>query len=169
MCLKLFFGIAALSIGATLGGPAHARDVFVRDKPNTKQEIQRAVDRAAPGDVIKVGPGNFAGALIFKRVTIIGSVGTIIDEGNPLIFNGTDAFDILFPEASGTTIRDMTFIGVIWGVFGFQADDVTVTNCVFLDTFHAVDNRSGNGWTISYNFIDGFIPFPPFQVLLTET
>ncbi len=142
---------------AVVGTPAVAANLSV---PGDHATIQEAVDAAAPGDVINVGPGNFAGAAIFKMVTIIGSPGTIIDEGNPL-FGGEDAFDIIFPGANGTTIRDMTFIGVLWGVFGSEADDVTITNCTFLDTFHAVDNRFGNGWTITDNVIDGFIPFPP--------
>ena len=144
---------------AVVSTPAVAANLFV---PGDHATIQEAVDAAAPGDVINVGPGSFAGAVIFQTVTIIGSPGTIIDEGNPVLFGGTDAFDILFSGANGTTIRDMTFTGVIFGVFGFLADDVTVTNCVFLDTFHAVDNRQGNGWAITDNVMDGFIPFTPF-------
>ena len=48
-------------------------------------------EAAAPGDVINVGPGNFAGAAIFKMVTIIGNSAMIIDEGNPF-FGGEDAY-----------------------------------------------------------------------------
>ena len=107
-------------------------------------------------------PGNFAGAAIFSKVTIIGSRGTIIDKGNSVLFP-EDAFDIISPGADGTTIRNMTFIGgdIAWGVFAFDADDVTVSNCVFLNTFHAVDIQSGNGWKVTGNVVDGLVPFAP--------
>jgi len=145
---------------AVVSTPAVAANLSV---PGDHATIQEAVNAAAPGDIINVGPGVFAGAFIFQTVTIVGSgPATIIDTGNPF-FGFDDAFDILLHGADGTTIRDMTFTGgdFYWGVYAFRADDVTVTNCVFLNTFHAVDNREGNGWTITDNNIDGFIPFPP--------
>jgi len=142
---------------AVVSTPVVAANLSV---PGDYATIQDAVDAAAPGDVINVGPGVFKGAFIFQTVTIIGSAGTIINEGSDF-FGGDDAFDVLFDGASGTTISGMTIDNVLWGVFGFDAGDVTVTNNVIMDSFHAIDNRIGNGWTITDNLIDGFIPFSP--------
>ena len=45
-------------------------------------------------------------------VIIIESRCMIVDEGNPVLFDGEDAFDIFFHEAHGTTISNMIFDGV---------------------------------------------------------
>ena len=102
LIVALLIGVSPVAIGANLS------------VPGDYATIQEAVDAASTGDVINVGPGTFAGAYTFKTVTIIGSPGTIINEGNPF-FGGLDAFDILLEGANGTTIRDMTFIVGVGG------------------------------------------------------
>jgi hypothetical protein len=149
--------IAVLLIGITPVAVAGNLSV-----PGDYATIQEAVYAAAPGDVINVGSGNFAGAVIFnKAVTIIGSPGTIVNEGNP--WYSRDAFSIIYSGADGTTISNMTFVGVngvLWGVRGYHVDEVTVTNCVFLDTFQAVETYFGDRWRIA----DVSIQDSPFGV-----
>jgi hypothetical protein len=155
--------------------------------PGDYDTIQDAVDVALTGDVINVGPGPFAGALIFgKAVTIIGSPGTIINRGSGSYW--AVGFSIHHHGSDGTTISDMTFTGfngvtgVLRGVWGYEIDDVTVTNCMFLDTnqgvvgfraqdvtvtnsvfqnnTRAVETSFGDGWRIA----DVSIQDSPFGV-----
>ena len=144
--LRLFFVVSLIST------PGYAATLLV---PSDDYEtIQAAVNKAAPGDVIEVGPGSFAGAVIWKPLTIVGSIGTVIDEPGPLL----DAFRIL-QDASGTEIRGMTIEGVQWGIFGDNADDVNVIDNVFKNTMRPISNYDGSGWEIKRNIIDGLDSF----------
>ena len=135
--------------------PAFAATLFV---PDDYQTIQEAVDASSPGDVIKVGPGTFAGAYTEKQLTIVGSNGTVIDEANSYPqWPGEDAFTINGPDASGTEIRGMAIVGVgvQYGVYAFDADDVKVVNNVFDGLQFGIEGYGINDAQVVNNVFEG--------------
>jgi hypothetical protein len=146
-----------------LATSAHGK---VTKVPQDYATIQAAVDAAASGDTIMVGPGSWAGATIKKEVTLIG-------EGNPVISTGPFLSGIrqvgfylngISWTPSGTTIRGFTFDGtgnaasganLAFAIFGRKANSITVTHCTVLGTIQGITNTAGDGWLISHNKIVG--------------
>ena len=128
--------------------------------PDDFPTIQAAVDAANPagGDIVMVGPGDYAGAVITNPVKIVGSGDdTRITSGT--YFPGEDAF-ILYGSlfnVDGTEISNLVieYEGLAWGVYGESADNVTISNVTIKNAYLAIDNWYGNGWTIVHNTVNG--------------
>ena len=155
---------------------ASAAQARVRRVPGSYRTIQAAVDASRAGDVVEVARGSYCGATITTRLTLIGHgsptiVGcpespTIDDELRAGFYlPGTDGAN----AASGTRIEGFTFDGsgisetdlepLAVGVFARFADDVRVTDNLFLGTVQAITNTAGDGWLIARNRIEGLTLF----------
>lgn len=132
--------------------------------------IQAAVDAAADGDRIRVGPGRYCGATLTKRVTLEG-------HGRPHVIGCSTSPNVttdlragfFLPggkgvnPASGSVIRGFYFDGrgisnqnlepLSFGVFARSANDVTVEKNTFAGTVQAVTNTGGDRWLIRSNRI----------------
>jgi len=144
----------------------HAATFFV---PEDHATIQLAVDAASPGDKINVGPGQWCGATIDKRLDLFG-------QGNPTIIGcagspnlaGVLRIGFSLPDAgaSGTTIRHFVFDGqgasnanfdpLSFAVFARDASDVTIEQNIIAGTIQAITNTGGSGWTVNHNKIQDF-------------
>lgn len=140
--------------------------------PGDYPTIQAAVDAAAAGDTIRVGPGSWCGASVNKQLNLIG-------EGNATIIGCAESptaypffrtgFFLPNGGASGTTIRHFTFDGhgisntnldpLTFAVFARDANNVVVEQNSVLGTVQAITNTRGSGWTVGHNTIDGLTVF----------
>jgi hypothetical protein len=116
--------------------------------------IQDALDSpdVMAGDVILVGPGPHAGALVTKPVEIRGVGGAVINTG-PLHGTGKTQGFRLLAGSDGTTISHLTFEVGLAIINGAAINNVTVVQNRFLNTYQAVTNWGGSGWDISHNDI----------------
>ncbi|HZE20148.1 MAG TPA: right-handed parallel beta-helix repeat-containing protein [Candidatus Angelobacter sp.] len=93
------WALAALLVSASLGpGHADAKRIFV---PKQHRRIQSAVDAAAAGDTIWVGPGTYYGPIVIKkRLVLFG------DEGpEKTVLDGHDSVRVVHVEGtSGVSI-----------------------------------------------------------------
>ncbi len=145
--------------------------------PSDFATIQEAVDAAAPGDEIRVGPGAYCGATITKRVVLRGFGHPVVTgcETGPAFTSGA-RLGFFLPgtaaggnPASGTTIQGFVFDGrdvsdtnlnpIAFGIFGRFANDVEVANNQFLGTVQAVTNTAGDRWFIWSNRISNLTLF----------
>lgn len=152
------FLLVAASVAFTAS--AFAADIYV---PAGFSTIQAAIDSptTTAGDVIHVGPGNFAGATVNKAVTIQGEGLAVIVSG-PAHDGGSlvDGFRLV-DGSSGATISHLTFVSTvdlaIYSKFlnptSGGADNVTITQCTFLNVNQAVTNWGGRAWEITHNTI----------------
>jgi hypothetical protein len=126
----------------------------VWDVPGDFATIQEAIDSTdvADGDTIRVGPGNFYGALVTKSVTIKGKGHAVIDDG-PVHGSGLIQGFRLEAGSDGATLSHLTFETDLAIMNGDGVNDVTVTQCRFNDAIQAVSNWRGSGWEISHNTI----------------
>jgi hypothetical protein len=140
-----------LLVGSLTVIPVGARKTVIR-VPGDYVSIEEAVDVANPGDVIKVGRGEYAGCYLYKQVTIVGCGGTVINSG-PVHGSGLIQGFRLMTGSDGSTFRKLTFTVDFAIMNGGAVDDVEVSHCTFLDTVQAVSNWGGCGWDITHNRI----------------
>lgn len=120
--------------------------------------IQKAVDEAA-GSTINVAPGEYAGAIVDKEVTIIGAAdgSSVITSGVPYKVGGSyDTAFRLDAGADGAEIRNFTVncdssSGYYFGVFGRGVDDVVIDSLAVNDPIQGITNWGGSGWEITSN------------------
>jgi hypothetical protein len=155
--------VLALAFGAY--ATAHAGNVL--RVPKDYATIQDAVDAADPGDTIRVGPGDYAGATITKRVELKGSSkgtrivsGVWFQAGDP-----SDPLDTSFfiePQAAGTIISHFVLVNGdfphVFGVFARGTDHITLSHLTILNPWQGITNNGGKYWTIIHNKIEGFPP-----------
>ena len=131
------------------------------DKPGSKWyvpgdfvTIQEAIDDAEvmPGDIIMVSPGNHLGAFVDKSLTIKGEEGVVIN-GGPAHGSGLIMGFRLRAGSDGSKISHLTFTTDLSIMNGAAVNDVTVTQCTFLNSIQAISNWTGKGWNISHNKI----------------
>jgi hypothetical protein len=124
--------------------------------PGDFTSIQDAINDASvlAGDTIHVGPGDHAGAIVTKEVTIKGQGGARITSG-PAHGSGLLQGFRLMEGSDGSTITHLTFTtDVPLAIMNGEAvDDVTVTQCTFLNTIQAISNWRGLRWEITHNTI----------------
>jgi|GEM_PF-1150294 len=152
---------------------AHAR---VRRVPERYQTIQAAIDASSAGDVVDVAPGSYCGATVTTAVTLQGhGRATIVGCPQSPTISGELRAGFSLPgadgvsAASGTRIEGFVFDGrgiaeddldpLSLGVFARFANDVRVTDNVFLGTVQAITNTAGDGWFIARNRIEGLTLF----------
>ncbi|MBN1948070.1 MAG: hypothetical protein JW797_20545 [Bradymonadales bacterium] len=112
-------------------------------------DIQTAVDAASDGDTILVAPGTYDGAVITKRLELVGDgAGVYITEG--YLDNG---FYLMGHGADGSVIRNFSFDGIPFPVFGEEVDDVTVTRLRINDFIEGIGVYGGNRWKIIDNLL----------------
>ena len=150
---SMLFGIGAAVLFALLPTGALAQG-FTWTVPGDFSTIQAAINAVSDGDTIHVGPGTFAGALVNKSVHIKGVGGAAIDSG-PVHSSGLIQGFRLVAGSDGATISHLTFTPNIDLAImnGAAVDDVTVTQCTFLNSVQAVSNWVGNRWGITHNVI----------------
>jgi hypothetical protein len=147
--LMMFAVGVALPLILTAGASAALWHV-PEDFPN----IQAAIDSVSVlnGDTILVGPGLFPGAEVTKAVEIKGIGGATINTG-PMHPAGLSQGFRLQAGSDGCTISHLTFTTDLSIMNGAAVNDVTVTQCTFLNSIQAVSNWRGSGWEISHNVI----------------
>ncbi|MCH7908814.1 MAG: hypothetical protein IIB38_04270 [Candidatus Hydrogenedentes bacterium] len=122
--------------------------------PGDFPTIQAAIDSAlvSHGDRIQVEPGEHDGAFVSKSVEINGEGGAIISNGPPHSLGLSQGFRIV-AGGEGATISHFTITADLAIMNGESVDNVTVTQCTFLNTVQAISNWKGTGWEISHNTI----------------
>lgn len=146
-----FFGLAVV------GGLLAAGSLMAGTEwrvPGDFPTIQSAIDSAqvVNGDVIRVAPGDHFGALVTKSVEIKGEGDARIVDG-PLHGSGMKHGFRLLIGSDGATFSHLTFTTDLSIMNGDGVDDVTVTQCTFLDAVQAVSNWRGSRWQITHNEI----------------
>lgn len=138
--------------------------------PRQYPTIQAAVDAAAPGDRIRVGPGNYCGATLTKNVLLEGRGRPRIIgcDTSPMVATGLRAGFYLpgvkgINPASGSRIRGFVFDGegvsnanlspLSFGIFARFASDVVIQRNRFDGTAQAITNTGGDRWRIEHNRI----------------
>jgi nitrous oxidase accessory protein NosD len=143
--------------------------------PRDEGTLQDAVDGANDGDVILVAPGDYCGATIDKRVTLLGwkflwaQAPTIVGCAEGPALPGGLRIGLFLPgtaganAASGTLIAGFAFDGegvgnddlapLAFGVFARFTHDVRVVHNRFHGTVQAITNTAGDHWTIANNRI----------------
>ena len=173
--IKLFFIASLMSV------PAFAATLLVPDDYPT---IQEAVDAAEAGDIIMVGPGEYAGAVIDRVPVIIEGSGddTRITMDNDFKFwPGEDAIGIFGREAwsgycndhtsdptswipcggDGTQIRDLMIDGsegnFFFGIAFFGADEVQLEDITIVSTPYSVQGTDSDDASIeNLNIVDSY-------------
>lgn len=122
--------------------------------PGDFATIQAANDSAsvAAGDTVFVGPGDHAGALLSKSITIKGTGGARITSG-PVHGSGLIQGFRLLVGSDGATLSHLTFTTDLSIMNADAIDAVTVTQCTFLNSVQAISNWRGSGWEITHNVI----------------
>ncbi|HWZ90836.1 MAG TPA: hypothetical protein VNW92_18370 [Polyangiaceae bacterium] len=140
--------------------------------PASLPTIQAAVDAAVDGDVIHVAAGDYCGATITKRLTLIGRGHPRIIgcAGGPTVVAGARVGFFLpgsagVNPASGTQITGFVFDGrgvssanlapLSFGIFARFGQDIIVSNNRFEGTAQAITNTAGDRWRIEHNRIHG--------------
>jgi hypothetical protein len=168
---------AAFVAAALLAGAApRAAEASLLRVPDGFATIQAAVDAATAGDVIDVAPGSHCGAIVDKRLTLVGhGRATIVGcPDGPTSSTGVRA-GFRLPGADGTSAASGTRIdGFVFdgrGISGDNlaplgeaviatfADDVRVERNLILGTVQAITDTAGDGWVIAHNRIEGLTVF----------
>jgi hypothetical protein len=165
--LRLFFILSLMST------PALGATLFVPDQYPT---IQEAVDAAEPHDLIMVGPGEYAGAVIDRAPVIIEGSGQdtrIVAANDYFLWPGEDALDIFGQDAwpgfcpnsecgaDGTQIRNLTIEpgegAFFWGIAFFGADDVQLEDITIMSTPWSVQgNESDRASVRDLKIVDSY-------------
>lgn len=133
-----------------------AKKATVWTVPGDFATIQEAIDDAdvEDGHIIRVAPGEHAGALVDKAVVIKGEGGTIINDGPPRSATFIYGFCLL-AGSDGAVFSHLTFTTTDLSIYNNGlVDDVKVIHCTFLNAVQAVSNWGGCGWEISHNTIE---------------
>ena len=132
--------------------------------PQDYATIQEAVDAASPGDTIRVGPGEYAGATINNPVVIEGIGCAMITSGVPYKAGASlETAFLLEAGADGTEISHLIIPNdaaslYFFAVFSRYVDDVSLHHLTITNSVQAISNYNGSGWNISHNKITGTLP-----------
>lgn len=122
--------------------------------PGNFATIQDAIYDPAvmDGDRIFVQAGNHAGAFVTKSVEIKGMDDVVINDG-PLHGSGMIMGFRFLAGSDGAKINHLTFTTDLSIMNGAAVNNVTVTQCTFINSVQAISNWRGNGWNINHNTI----------------
>jgi len=162
--------IMVLSVLSAIPGETEAKPpgAATWEVPGDFDTIQDAIDSdlVSDGDRIMVGPGEWFGATVTKAVEIKGTGGAVIVDG-PAHSSGWLHFGFQLGYGAGgdgATISHFTFDcgapsyttpALVFPVFSFDADDVTVEHCTMNGALQGVTNWEGDGWTVEHNTLNG--------------
>ncbi|KAB2833102.1 MAG: hypothetical protein F9K48_09140 [Candidatus Brocadia sp.] len=153
---KMFLIVLALGLVTSMANftsSAHAAEWRV---PGDFATIQDAIGDAnvTDGDLIMVGPGSFAGALVTKAVNIKGVDGATINDG-PAHPSGLVQGFRLLAGSDGCTISHLRFIAPVALTImnGAAVSDVTVAHNTLINQVQGISNWAGSRWEISHNEI----------------
>jgi hypothetical protein len=138
-------------LAAGFGSAANAAEWRV---PGDFPTIKAAIDSpaVAAGDVILVGPGSHAGALVTKAVHIRGEGRAVINTG-PLHPSGKTQGFRLLAGSGGASVSRLTFRVDLAVINGGAVSGVTIAQNRFYNAYQAVTNWGGSNWDISHNDI----------------
>lgn len=133
--------------------------------PRDFPTIQAAVDAAGDGDQILVARGRFCGAIVARRLELVGREGaTIIGCATPAVGDFRVGFFLPDARASGSRIHGFHFDGrgvsnanlapIGAGILARSADGVSVVDNHFDGTFQAITSTDGSGWSVLFNRIE---------------
>lgn len=145
--------LPALVLGLMLSLPAGAAEVQVMPGPGA---LQNAIAGAAPGDVLVLQPGTYAGAVVVAQSLTVQARGKAIIDGQG---QGT----VITVAAPDVTLRGLTVTGS--GMDGQaldagikilkKADRVTVEGNTLLGNLHGIDVHGGKDARVIDNRIEG--------------
>lgn len=123
--------------------------------PGDFDTIQEAIDDdgVADDDIIQVGKGEHAGALVTKGVHIIGNAGkTIINTG--LWHSGANTYlaFIFLTGSDGASLSYLEFTTSGLDIMNSASvNNVEIHHCDFNNSLQAISNWGGSGWNIHHN------------------
>jgi hypothetical protein len=122
--------------------------------PGNFATIKAAIDSSSvvAGDKIIVEPGEHAGAFVTKAVEIKGEDGAAITSG-PAHENGLIMGFRMLAGSDGCSINHLRFTVDFPIMNGAAVNDVSVSQCAFVNSVQAVSNWRGNSWQITHNEI----------------
>lgn len=122
--------------------------------PRDFATIQLAIssESVVDADTILVGSGYHSGALVDKSVEIKGKGNATIDDG-PVHGSGLIQGFRLLAGSDGTTISHLCFEVDLVIMNGAAVNDVSISQCTFLNSIQAISNWRGSRWNIDHNEI----------------
>lgn len=160
-------GMAAF-IAAVLPHTAGAADIAV---PAGAAPLQAAIDAAAPGDVLKLAPGEHKGPVVIaKPLTLQGEPGAVLEgggkgsvvtvtsvdaivrdlaiQGSGMDLDAMDAGVFVTEAALGALIENNTISGNLYGIYLHGARDAIARNNRIEGLRDGRTSRSGNGVSV---------------------
>jgi hypothetical protein len=149
--------------------------LFISCSDNSNLNLQNAIDNPAAiwtvpgdfatindaiissnvhdGDIIKVGPGSFAGAFVTKSLSFEG-VGNAVIYTGPLHSSGTMYMGFRLLTGSGnSSFSHLVFTTDLPIMNGDAVNGVKISHCEFINSTQAISNWRGNNWVIEHNTI----------------
>jgi nitrous oxidase accessory protein len=142
----LVLAVACLS---GLASPGSAEPAVIRVEGDGGG-LQAALERAAPGDVVELGPGEYEGPIRVDRAVVLRGRGGVIDGGGvgtPLVVGAAgariegltirasgldvgapDACIFVEPSATGAVLRDNTLRDCAFGIWVHETDAVQIVD-----------------------------------------
>jgi parallel beta-helix repeat protein len=131
--------LAALAAGLTLSSAAAAETIDV--KPNKPGAIQRAIDKAVRGDILRIHEGRYPGAVsVDEKLTLKRAKG----ERRPVIDGGCETAYTVDVESNGVSLRGLKVVGAAseFGPFPSSVNLIAVETGVIDDL--VVGNSCGS-------------------------
>lgn len=91
---------AILAAGFLIGGGAHAAILDV----TPEQSLAAAIEAAAPGDVLRLGPGDYAGPVVIRKAITL-------DAEHGAVVTGDGEASVITVDTADVTIRGLTVTG----------------------------------------------------------
>jgi len=137
--------LAACGSGSSTTTPATTGSGGLSTSPTAAgalSDVQRAINEAAPGSIVTIGPGDYAGRLVVTRsVTIVGSGAATVLRG----IQGVDAAVIEVHGAADVVVADLVVSGPHEGLRIRESARVRVENVVATDNGHdGIDVRQSS-------------------------
>lgn len=118
---------------------------------NESQSLQKAIDQADSGDVLKLTEGVYSGALLIsKPLTIMGTEGVIID--------GENVENVITIQSNNVTIKDIEIQnGAQSGVYVKESESITIEGTTLQNVMHGIHIEGGSDYQISENTISSVV------------
>jgi nitrous oxidase accessory protein len=160
-------GTAVLA-SAVFGCPAGAAEIVV---PAGAAPLQAAVDAAAPGDVLRLAPGQHRGPVVVsKALTLAGEPGAVLKgggrgsvvtleapgttvrglsiEGSGMDLDAMDAGVFATEAATGAVVEDNAILGNLYGIYLHGSRDAITRNNRIEGLREGRTSRSGSGVSV---------------------